>query len=76
MNNHASGNTARLAVNCFKCSEGCMHLEYGNLMFTFTQQQFLAFSEIIGEARRLLLMEHEATASPETTPVSAPNYVM
>ena len=76
MSNHSQGNTARLAVNCFKCSEGCMHLEYGNMMFTFTQQQFLVFSEIIGEARRLLLMEQDATASLETTPVSAPNFVM
>jgi len=38
----------RLPVNCFKCSEGCVHLEYGNILFTFTQPQFRALAEVIG----------------------------
>jgi hypothetical protein len=39
----------RLPVNCFKCSEGCVHLEYGNILFTFTQPQFRALAEVIGK---------------------------
>jgi hypothetical protein len=39
----------RLPVNCFKCSEGCVHLEYGNIIFTFTQPQFRALAEAIGK---------------------------
>jgi hypothetical protein len=39
----------RLPVNCFKCSEGCVHLEYGNIIFTFTQPQFRALAEVIGK---------------------------
>jgi len=39
----------RLLVNCFKCSEGCVHLEYGNIIFTFTQPQFRALAEVIGK---------------------------
>ncbi len=38
----------RLPVNCFRCSEGCVHLEYGNIIFTFTQPQFRALAEVIG----------------------------
>jgi hypothetical protein len=38
-------------------------LEYDNLMFTFTQTQFLAFSEVINETRRLLLEEHAARST-------------
>jgi hypothetical protein len=47
----------RIAVACFKCSEGRIHLEYANLVMTFTQAQFLAFSEVIMETRLLLLQE-------------------
>lgn len=39
----------RLPVNCFRCSEGCVHLEYGNILFTFTQPQFRAVAEAIGK---------------------------
>jgi hypothetical protein len=39
----------RLPVNCYKCSEGCVHLEYGNIIFTFTQPQFRALAEVIGK---------------------------
>lgn len=49
----------RVAVACFKCSEGCIHLEYANLMMAFTPEQFLAFSEVITETRRLLLQEQD-----------------
>jgi hypothetical protein len=37
----------RLPVNCFRCSEGCVHLEYGSILFTFTQPQFRALAEVI-----------------------------
>jgi hypothetical protein len=39
----------RLPISCFKCSDGCVHLEYGNILFTFTQPQFRALAEIIGK---------------------------
>jgi hypothetical protein len=39
----------RLPVNCFRCSEGCVHLEYGNITFTFTPPQFRALAEVIGK---------------------------
>lgn len=55
----------RLRVHCFKCSEGCLHLEYGNLTFTFSPEQFLAFSEVITESRRLLLEECAAAGGAE-----------
>ena len=38
-----------LPVNCFRCSAGCVHLEYGNVQFTFTQRQFRALAEVIGK---------------------------
>jgi hypothetical protein len=49
-----------IAVNCYTCTAGCVHLEYGNLMLTFTPQQFLALSEVIGKVRQQLLMENES----------------
>jgi hypothetical protein len=55
----------RIAVACFKCSEGCIHLEYANMVLTFTQAQFLAFSEVITETRYLLLQEEEQRESPD-----------
>ena len=39
----------RLPVNCFRCSDGCVHLEYGNILFTFTQPQFRTLAEVIGK---------------------------
>jgi len=42
------------------CTAGCVHLEYGNLMLTFTPQQFLAVSEMIGKVRRQLLTENQS----------------
>src|SRR5687767_2132 len=53
----------KIAVACFKCSEGCIHLEYANLMMTFTSEQFLAFSEVITETRRILLQEQDQRES-------------
>jgi hypothetical protein len=55
----------RIAVACFKCSEGCIHLEYANMVLTFTQAQFLAFSEVVTETRRLLLREQDKGESPD-----------
>lgn len=60
MNNHPSHTDGRLTVSCYKCTAGCIHLEYSNVMFTFTQEQFLAFSGIIGETRRVLLQERQS----------------
>jgi hypothetical protein len=42
----------RFPVRCFRCSEGCIHLEYGNALFTFTPQQFRVLAEVIVEAYR------------------------
>lgn len=44
-----------------------MHLEYGNLMFTFTQEQFLALAEIIGTAQRQLNYERAAQEAVDFT---------
>ncbi len=52
-----SGRGYRLPVNCFKCSEGCVHLEYGNILFTFTQPQFRALAEVIGRVHSELEAE-------------------
>jgi hypothetical protein len=59
MNNHPSHHDGRLEVACYKCTAGCIHLEYANVMFTFTQEQFLSFSEVIGTTRRTLLQERQ-----------------
>lgn len=65
MNNHPSQRDGRLAVACYKCTAGCIHLEYANVMFTFTQEQFLSFSEVIGTTRCTLPQEAMANfASP------------
>jgi cytoplasmic iron level regulating protein YaaA (DUF328/UPF0246 family) len=48
----------RLPVNCFKCSEGCIHLEYGNILFTFTPKQFQAVAEVMGKVYRELEAEN------------------
>jgi hypothetical protein len=55
----------RLAINCYKCSEGCVHLEYGNIFFTFTRQQFDVLAEVIGRVAREL--EEERFASVDET---------
>jgi hypothetical protein len=44
-----SEGSCRPPVNCFRCSEGCVHLEYGNILFTFTRPQFRALAEAIGK---------------------------
>lgn len=46
---HDHAESYRLPVSCFKCSEGCVHLEYGNIFFTFTQAQFRALAEVISK---------------------------
>ncbi|HKX27268.1 MAG TPA: hypothetical protein VJ302_06215 [Blastocatellia bacterium] len=38
-----------IPVRCYKCLEGCIHLEYGNAVFTFTEQQFTVLAEVITE---------------------------
>ena len=48
-------------MRCFKCREGCIHLEYGNAVFTFTQQQFCLLAEVIAETHRIVLAEREPT---------------
>ena len=30
----------RLPVNCFRCSEGCVHLEYGNILSLLLSRNF------------------------------------
>ncbi len=59
MNNHPSHLDGKLEVACYKCTAGCIHLEYANVMFTFTPKQFLTFSGAIGETRRTLLQERQ-----------------
>jgi hypothetical protein len=60
--NHETTETLRFSVRCYKCAEGCIHLEYGNAMFTFTQQQFRVLAEVIGETFRQIQAESESTA--------------
>lgn len=62
MNNHLSHSDGRLEVACYKCTAGCIHLEYANVMFTFTPEQFLSFSEVIGTTHRTLLQERQVIA--------------
>lgn len=71
MNEHTNHLEGRLTVSCYKCTAGCIHLEYSNVMFTFTQEQFLTFAEIIGETRRLLLQERAATVDDPFAAVEA-----
>lgn len=57
---HQESSTAQgIPVRCFKCREGCIHLEYGNAVFTFSQQQFCLLAEVIGETHRRVLAESE-----------------
>jgi len=60
MNNHPSHTDEHFCVSCYKCTAGCIHLEYANVMFTFTPEQFLSFSQVISETRRRLLEERQA----------------
>ncbi len=46
-------------VRCYKCTAGCVHFEFANMMLTFTRQQFLVVSEVIAAARSRLLDEQE-----------------
>jgi hypothetical protein len=62
----------RLPVNCFRCSEGCVHLEYGNIIFTFTQPQFRALAEVIGK----LYGEMEAERAEQECSHYAGSFVM
>lgn len=59
---HETNDTLRIPVRCYKCAEGCIHLEYGNAMFTFTQQQFRVLAEVVGETFRRIQVETEPTA--------------
>jgi hypothetical protein len=54
------GEGGKIGFACYKCSEGCVHMEYANIMVTFTVDQFLNFSECVTEVRRCLLDEREA----------------
>lgn len=56
---HDTTELLRLPVRCFKCREGCFHLEYGNAVFTFTPQQFGVLAEVIGETYRMVQAENE-----------------
>lgn len=61
MNEHKQAPAAAVArVRCYKCAEGCLHLEYGNVMLTFSEEQFLAFAEVVTTTRQRLLQEREA----------------
>jgi hypothetical protein len=62
----------RLPVNCFRCSEGCVRLEYGNIIFTFAQPQFLALVEVIGK----LYCEMEAERAEQECSHYAGSFVM
>ena len=53
----SSGSERNLPINCFKRSEGCIHLEYGNIIFSFTQSQFRALAEVVGKVHRDLESE-------------------
>jgi hypothetical protein len=60
----------RMKFACYKCSEGCVHMEYANIMVTLTVDQFLSFSECVTEVRRRLLIERDEMGIPaETTGV-------
>lgn len=49
----------RLEIDCFRCSEGCVHLEYGNILFTFSQTQFRVLAEVIGKVYREIEAERD-----------------
>lgn len=55
------GESYRVGISCYKCSEGCVHLEYANLLLTFTPEQFLVLAEVIDKTRRQLEAELEPT---------------
>lgn len=63
---HETFESMRLQVRCYKCSVGCIHLECGNAMLTFTIQQFRALAEVIAETQKRIQIETEPTPdSPE-----------
>ena len=45
---------------CYQCGQGHVRLEYANLALTFTEDQFLNFSECITVMRERLLEQREA----------------
>jgi hypothetical protein len=49
-----------IAVRCYKCTAGCVHFEFGNLLLTFSPQQFLAVSAAFAATRRQLLAGQES----------------
>lgn len=59
--NHDAIENLRMPVRCYKCREGCVHLEFGNAMFTFTRQQFCALAEVVNETHRRLQAESDPT---------------
>lgn len=66
----------KIKFGCYKCSEGCVHLEYANVMMTFTAEQFLNFSECVTEVRRRILVEREAAAEGAIEEANARSFVM
>lgn len=55
----------RMPVRCFRCKEGCVHLEYGNIVFTFTTEQFTVLANVIGKVQQEIV-EAEMPKSIET----------
>ena len=49
-------------VRCYECSGGCIHLEYGNAMFTFTKEQFRALAEVIVETHKRIQAQAKPTS--------------
>ena len=64
--NNESNESPRVPVRCFKCVAGCIHLEYGAALFTFTEPQFRALAEVVGEAYRQLQAEREASVDDDS----------
>lgn len=53
-NQHQTDDCCRLPISCYVCSEGCVHLGYGNMLATFTPQQFSVLADVIGKVHRQL----------------------
>lgn len=60
MDHNVLSEDGRVKFACYQCGNGYVHLEYANLALTFTEDQFLNFSECIAAMREHVVEQREA----------------
>jgi len=57
----------QVPINCFRSSDGSIHLEYGNLMLLLSPGQFRILADAVIKAQRELDAESEQKGESQNT---------